>query len=414
MDDQDIVISRKYIGLRIAAFIVASASAIFFITKGITGIGKKDNGYYLIRAVSDHEEVLNQDGISFYCYLQGSSSEINTQMKQIQQDYSKALIKYHQILDPSRTYENVVNLATLNQNLGQEIQVSSELYNILHDAYQKTAQGNGYNLFAGAYYQEWNGILILEDPEVFDPLVNEEERGRLDALRDQTGDYSLFSLQFLDDTNCTLRLDVDQKYLSLLRDLEIEPNVLDLNLMHDAYELELLSEELEEKGYTDGYLTSTNGLTTSLSRYQGGEYCLYGLQQGDAVLAALITAAAGSACSQFRAFGFPGMHEYGYYTLNIDGKQIFRNPYILLDRDSCDLLLSLAVVSQDGDVVNACYQTICLLNCANTDDLNIAGAAGDGFITAFLLQDSNDHKVYVHPSDEGLIQPATEYGYHIN
>lgn len=396
---------KKFI-LRLVAFLVFFALAITFITLGVTSLGHKEVGLQEITAPVDETVPLYQVGVSFYHYFTGSSNEIKLAVSQLSEIYAFALKDAYRMLDPENTYDNGSNLAALNQNRGLELTVPRELYETLQDAVRLTEKGEGYSLFNGALYKEWENLRYLLEPVGFDPLNDPEEADRLERLSAATGDLTNFSLEFLDDKACKLRFTVDKSYLSLLEELELsDVPILDLNVLTDAYKLRLVAARLEEKGYDRGYLSADNGLTLALSGYtDGGDYCFYGDHSGEAVPAATLPLRAGSCGVQLRAFGT--REEPGYYAVEKDGQTYYRHPWLPADGSYREVLLSAFVSSEKLTAPEICFACLRLYTCP-TDEMVKALAADLPASTALLLRSDPD-TVYV---TDAAIQPRTDFGF---
>ena len=215
----------------------------------------------------------------------------------------------------------------------------------------------------------------------------------------------------MDEIRHIIRLNVAEEYLTLLRELEIEPNVLDLNLLHDAYQLQIVVAELEKAGYDNGYLTTDSGLTVSLSRHAQGSYCIYAPNDGDVTAAAAIPVTAGSACSQFQAFPFTE-GDYGFYAVAAGDKTYLRHPYLPADGACPDVLLYACVTVDGEDPVEACYQTIRLYTCADREEVDRL-ILSDDLTAAYGLQEGEGKTVYVSPRALNQTAAAEEYGFRL-
>ncbi len=142
-------INTKHVGLRTAAFLLALLLAVGAISFGITRIGRKVPGYQSIDIVSNEEELSYARDISFQYYLDGSSDEIKRAINEIRAFYSPTLLRVCEQLDAETEYEGVNNLATLNAKLGQDVQLSEELFRVLLDAQARSEAQTGFNLFGG-------------------------------------------------------------------------------------------------------------------------------------------------------------------------------------------------------------------------------------------------------------------------
>lgn len=383
-DRENIRVSGKHVALRVVLFAAALLIAIGAFTYGIMGLGRKSPGYYRVEVTEDEELIRLNGRVNFQYLFSGSNAEISADLRQLQGVYGAALRRCSRLLDASNTYTGVINPAELNANLGRDMTLSEELFEVLTDAYEKTREGRGYSLFAGPLYAEWNSILILEDPEPFDPARNADEAARLERLAALVGDASNFEFTVVDAEKHTVRFDVSEDVLACMRELELECPILDLNLLHDAYLLRLIARDLERLGYSNGFLAAGSGVTLSLSGHSGGEYSLLGFDGKFREDAAAFPLEANSACSLRCAFA-PEEGSYGYYALDTDGGALLRHPSVPASGQYPDVLLSCAVRCADGDPVRAAYESLRLFACTDRAAVEVC-AGGFSDAAAWTLQ----------------------------
>jgi len=429
-DESDIYLSEKHLPLRTIAFVVAFVVAVGAFAAGISALGRKQEGYHVITPLPDETAPLYGSGVSFTCYLRGSSAEIKQATNALRRDYSAALKRAYILLDAEHTYEGYVNLASLNAVPGETLAVDPALAAVLRDAYARTLSGQeaepavsltgslleeqrrfgtGYNLFAGPLCAEWNSILMLEEPQPFDPLCDAAETERLARLGAAVSNPAGFSFTVVDEAAGTVRFTVPDTLPALLRELELDAPLLDLNLLHDAYELRLIADTLRAQGYGEGYLTTDSGLTLNLSAQGSGAYCLYGFDGADVTPAATAAVTVGSAFSQFRSFPY-GEREYGFYTVEADGHIVARHPYLSSMENPPALLASSCVIDGSGDVVGACHRNILLWRAADRDALALCLQDGTR-VVACTLQGDADKLVYANDKGMAVLAAAEEYGW---
>lgn len=356
--EQNYTLSTKHFKLRMIAFILFLIVAVGAFGYGFSNMGKMEPGYYEITESADEEALLYGNGITLTCSFTGESAAIKEEKKRVEAVYSAALNRAYKLLDAYNLYDGYQNIATLNENVGQDVEVSDELYAILKDAYGKTLERQGYNMFAGAFYAHWNEILILEEPSEFDPLLQEEEAGRLSALADRMNAKDTFSLTFSEDGTNRVRLEVSRDYRNFCRENEEKEVYIDLNLLHDAYVIEIVVSALENAGYSDGFLTTDSGLSVSLSGLRGGEYSFYSMKEN--AVSSVLTIAAGQGCvfSEFRSFAL-SPDEDCFYTLEKEEKLYYRSPYVMADEEGFhNLVLSSCVVGDEKSISGAVYLNI--------------------------------------------------------
>lgn len=398
---------RKKLILRFAAFAVFLVIAVVAVTVGVSNLNRVEEGLQTIEASLDKEVPLYQSGVSFRHWFSGSSSAIRLGVKELTELYSASLKDVYRLLDPENSYESWTNLATVNQNRGREITVPRELYELLRQADALTRRGGAYNLYAGAFYAEWESLRYQLEPEASDPLNDPEEAERLRRLAEASAELSNFSLEFLDDAGCSLRFTVSEGYLALLRELELtEAPILDLNLLEDAFKLQLTAERLEQRGYDCGYLSTDSGLTLALSACpEGGSYALYGAGEGKPLPAAWCPMLPGSSAAFLRAFALED--EAGYYSLERDGAEILRHPWLPADGQDRQLLEAALVRGAQKSLPETCYACLQLYSADSLDRAGALLAELPGFDAALLLRQTPD-TVYIR----GAVEAVGENGYH--
>lgn len=361
-DKDNIEVSEKHVGLRLALFIVAFTVAIVAFSYGVSRVIHRDEGYYDISAEKNQETPMYSVGFHLKYYFTGESAEIRNGIKQLGDVYSQVLLRSYKLLDAKNTYDGYSNIATLNASVGEEVNVGKELYGILADAAEKTHEGvagTGYNLFAGALFEEWNAILSLEAEEAaeFDPSVNEKTAERIARLAEMTSNPDYFDIEFLDDEKYTVKFTVADEYLDFLRENEYGTCILDPNLLADAYRLRIICSALEENGYKNGYAYTASGLTVSLSEHEGGEYCMYGYNEGySPEIIASAAVKRGSSASLLRSFPlYDG--EIMYY----EAGGVHRSPNINAatgENGTENIASSLALDYETGDPVDVLYANL--------------------------------------------------------
>jgi len=368
---EEITISTKHLRLRIVLFAVALLVAVAAFVIGVRSIGRRDPGYSRIEATD--KDLLRWNGaVDFEYRFEGSSASIRAQSRALQGVYAEALGWAEKLLDAEERYPGYANLATLNQCMGEDVTVSSELFDVLTDALARTQAGEGYSLFAGPLYAEWNGLLLLEDPEDFDPSADPEEAERLRRLAEAVNDPDNFRFQIVDAQQHVVRFGVSEDLLRLLEELELSCPVLDLNLLHDAYLLQLVAMRVEARGYDSGYLTTPHGLTLALSGESDAELRLFGLQGTDAVPAAKTPLEGGRSYGALRAFALPG-ETYWYYTVESEGETLYRHPWLCTDAKTPQTVRSVCVSADSAP--EAVCQALRLMRCESAEEAQAAAAA---------------------------------------
>lgn len=361
-------------------FLLAMAVSVVAFSNAFLKMGMQDPGYYQIETETVEDALSYAQGYGFFYYLDGDSNTIKATGQTLKGIYSNKLARLYKLLDPVNTYDGFQNLATLNASLGQEVTINRELYEILSDAWAKTRENRGFNLFAGALNSAWNEILVLTDPEEFDPVLDPEMGARLSALAERTADLSQFALELKQDgEEYTCKVTVSQDYLNYLEANEHSKAILDLGRLKDGYILSQLRDAIEAEGYHNGYLTAQSGLILNLSKHSGSaNYQIYGLTGEGPDKIAAIPARANSAYCLARSFSLQD-GELGYYTVTAEGVTYLRHPWFVADGSFPGALEMACAVADDGDIVSAAYACVTLFNCPDE-------AAVDAFAAGQSLQ----------------------------
>ena len=375
-------VSKKHLGLRIALTAIALAVAVFAFTYAVVRIGHKDPGYQTIEAKADAEALTYNKAVAFRYWFGGSSNDIKRGINALTEVYTPILAAAYKQLDHQNEYSGCNSIASLNRNQGSVVALSKELYSVLKDAYGRTVENNGYNMFAGDLYAEWESILILEEPDTFDPANNPDQAARISAIASMVSDLSNFSLEFVDDNECTVRFSVSEEYKRFCKEFEIESVPLDLNLLHDAYMLRWIADALFDEGCRTGYLYTAEGLVLCLDPSGTLSYDMYTLENGRETAYASVNLEDPFSATTFTAFGMGSLYSYRLGNL-------YRHLYFdVRTGDFTNILMSATVISRDKNLVEDVYQTM-ILNTLSTEREVASYAAAlekSGLFVSYVFQ----------------------------
>ena len=393
---------------RIIAFVLAVGIAIASFTIGILQYSHRDAGYYDVGYTNTVNAETYDSGVHLLYYAEGGSSAIRQQLNEVQKAFSDDLLQYYRILHAENSYEGLNNIAALNAAPSQALKVDSALYAVLKDAYARYELQEGYHLFSGALHAEWRDIRYLEEPQQADPLLNEDEAELLEELTALLSKMELFSLEF-DDTNSTVTLQVGEEYLKWAEQKEITAPVLDLNLLHDAYLLQLVAMRMTAQGYTDGYLYTESGISIALGKQGDMEYSLYVNGEDGIETAAAVALPQPAAFCSFTTVS-PTDERYRFYRVELDGKVYYRHPYVDVKSGSfTDVLMTAALGGTADQTVDLVYVMAILNSLESEDDVAAyVKALPQGIFSAYTLQDDAERILYTGSSaDEIKMQDST-------
>ena len=247
--------------IRLILFILAFALAVFSFTYGVKQIGHREPGWQTIEVDAQKGHVTYTGGLTFMYWAEGSDAAIRELSDNVKKVYSDALYRNVELLDARNTYEDSVNLASLNEREGQVVTVSERLGKVLKEALNQTGENAGYSVFAGALWNEWQTLLYLDEPQPFDPAVNDGQAEKIRKLTEAINTPGTFSLEIREkgsETEVCFR--TTPEYRQVMEELEITAPALDLGIMRDAVLMDLVAEDLLAAGYSEGVLYGKSGL----------------------------------------------------------------------------------------------------------------------------------------------------------
>lgn len=401
--------NRKYV-LLLIGFIAAAGLAVFSFTNGILQYGHRDPGYYDVGLTDQGNAVLYGSGTHLLYYAEGRSSEIRLELNRVQKIFSEVLLNAYKMLDSQNTYEEIPNIAALNQNPGQEIRIGEELFAVLSDALERSGKEQGYDLFAGALFHEWQTLLYLEEPSDFDPALNQDEAELLSAITETLLKPGMISLKLTAPD--TAALNISPEYQQFAEAREIEAPGLDLNLLHDAYLLQLTAKGLKAQGIRQGYLYSESGCSLWLDAGER-DFSLYGYDGTSAAPAGTMRLQAPLAWCQLTAFPVT-KEQKGYYRIAQGENSLMRHPFINSLTGEPGTVLEYAALSGGEDqIVDLAFMLAVLNSQQSPEDIEARMAALPDDISAVWSFRNSDHQLHIREKDSARITLNEDSGYRL-
>ncbi len=393
---------------RIIAFLIAVGIAIASFTIGIMQYAHRETGYYEVGYSNAANAEVYDSGVHLLYYAEGGSSFIRQHLNEVQRVFSDDLLQYYRLLSAEKTYEGLNNIAALNAAPEQALKVDAVLYAVLKDAYARHEMQEGYHLFSGVLHTEWQSMRYLEEPEQTDPLLNDDEAEFLKVLTSQLARKEQFSLEF-DDNNSTVTLHISEEYRNWTEQNEIEAPALDLNLLHDAYLLQLVAMRMTAQGYTDGYLYTESGISISLGKQGNMEYSLYAVEESGVETIAVTALQQPAAFCSFTVVS-PTEERYGYYKIELEGKPYYRHPYVNVKNGSfSNVLMTAALGGTSEQAVDLAYVMLVLNSLESAEAVaEYVSALPQEIISAYTLQNDTERILYTgSPAEEIKMQDNT-------
>ena len=330
--------------IRLILFVVLIAAGAAAFSIAFMQLTKQKTGISIIDEYPSEDA--KRYGLDFELYydLQGSNTEIKELKKALSELYSTRLTYLYKLTDPENEYENMKNIATINNNAGTAVSVDETLYNMLKSAYSITESDEAYNVFAGAFYKYFTQIVYSDDPLSDDPLVCKENRALISSVLETEKTFAP-ELVF-DDTSKTITLMIPDGYKT--NEYTEGMQVLDLNYLRNAFIVNDLKEVLNEKGYGNGFILTRDGITAALSSFDTGKFVLNSKE--GVVNSAAITP--GSSAFTMNLFDMENNSAGEYEIADTEGHTYFRTPNILYtELGITNRITALVALDTNGDTV---------------------------------------------------------------
>ena len=396
---KEIKVSGKHLKLRVVLFIVALVVGLSAFGVVFYQLSNRAPGYYEVTAVRDETAPTYASGIRFYCYLNGKSGVIKSDLKEAETVYSESLGRISRLLDPYTQYEGYVNLATLNQSVGEPVELPEELYAILTEAAGMD------ELRAGVLHGFWQELLYLSDAAAYDPSVEETQRERFTKLAAAVSEPDSVRLEIVDASRCAVRLVISDALRRTLQEQEAEYPVVHLDLLGEAYRVQYVAQKLIAAGFLKGYLSTDSGLWLLLPETERASTSMYGLIGDAPKEAAALKLGSGSAGAILRSFAIE--ETAGYYTVNA----ILRHRYLDASGEPNRALLAVSTVSPDGNLADAVRQALRLFDALPAEEETALRELDAKNARAAMLTASEPQRIRVTASMRSILTPTEENGY---
>ena len=369
---------KKHI-VRLVLFLLALAFAVGSFTFGVMSFVHRESGWYEVNPTVEAAAVTYSSGIHLLYHVEGGSSAIRQELNAVQKAYSEILLRCHKMLDAKNEYDDVVSIAAIAAAEGEPVVIGEALYGVLCDALAKTDENLGYSMFDGALWREWETLLYLDEPAGFDPANNADEAERMAALAGAAGRRALFELTLSPEDGYTAAFSTAQAYREIEAEWEIDAPALDLNVLREAYLLQLTAREMTRQGLTKGYLYADSGLTALMDCENVFHFDLFGWADGTPTGIGSLAANGPTVFCQFTAFS-PAEEKYGRYAVETAKDTLLRHP--LFDARTGgfhDVLMSAVLASDTRDAVDLAYEVIVLnaLDSRGAVEARLAAADAD-------------------------------------
>jgi hypothetical protein len=260
-DIQEIELSEKHVGLRIALVVVFLLIGLACIAFFLISLLSEEDGWQIISPSGIEISTLESEFTLSYNLGSGEASATN-EKKMLQSDYGSALERAYKIFDIYAPYDDVVNLKYINSHFNETVSVS----NLLYDAFATVEQSGSRIVYLGPIYAEYRNVFGSSDDvnaAISDPTKNEDVAEYVSKVLKFANDPNAVSVELLD--NNKLKLNVSEEYLAFIEEYQIDC-CIDFSWLANAFIVDHVADLLISKGYTHGNISSYDGYIRYLDK----------------------------------------------------------------------------------------------------------------------------------------------------
>lgn len=240
--------------MRLLLFVSFFTIAILSLTFGIVSLFKGDTGYQIITTGNDENSFMDDELVLNY-YI-GNNNE--NELKEITKLYSDLVSYSYKLLDSEILYDDIFNIAYINNHLSEEIEIDSILYNSFKMIKEYDLL---FILYLGPLYYETTGIIYNSSSlDLFSPLYNNEVNKYFNDIIHYVNNNSI-ELVLLD--NNKIKLVINNDYLDYIKNNNVK-NIISFGWIKNAIMVDYIANNLMSKGYIYGILSSVDGYTRIL------------------------------------------------------------------------------------------------------------------------------------------------------
>ncbi|MCQ2087844.1 MAG: hypothetical protein MJZ37_07310 [Bacilli bacterium] len=351
MAEKEIVVSNKHVKLRIILTATFFVIAVVSIAIGVTQIGKKDPGIYTIEPKTNDEYPTY--GVGFKGVFDFSNEATNS-YKEYEDTMSRNLQLSYGLFDETKIYTAYNSISNVCLHPNEEMTLSPQVYEVFSDALSKTHEDKNYSIYSAPIYSYWDWLFSLDDnlKEANDPKNNEDNRTLLTNLVTYCAEpYVRLELK----ENNKAILHVEQEYLDYREAQNITAPLVSLNVLKDAYRMQMLVDAFNELGFTNGYLYHESDLYVSLKDHTHPVYSLYDYRENKLNNYAAVQIGKPSCAVSLKRFVPTGADYVPTYKLN-DGT--IRNSFINIKTGYGDeTYVSTSLFSKSNNIVEMAYKS---------------------------------------------------------
>ena len=298
--------------VRWVLIIILLVIAAIAITTALTKALETPTGWQSIQASSGGLNCSHEFGLQYD--IGAGDMPASEERKAINALYSELTTKAWLIFYCEAVENDVVGIRKLNSSPNAELTVDAALYQALE---QITAEGNR-SVYFGPVYAAYDNLFQSDDAVTAqnnDPTTDAVTREYVQTLADFAGDPQHVSLELRGENRVFLQ--VSSEYLQFLADNGVE-RILDFGWLRSAFVIDYMAQQLENAGFTNGYLFGVDGCIRNLDT-RPASFTMNVFMEDK--LAVLMEYSSGTSIVALRSYPLYEENQGNYYTFQ-DGRTV--------------------------------------------------------------------------------------------
>ena len=259
-----ITLSESNPKLRVIAIVVCLLIAGAALAIGLTGLLNRDSGWQVVESTSSQRNLSGEFILRYDFSRSGANAPADR--RTLSQLYTEVMEHAYAVFSTAEVGSG--GLADINASPNEAVAVDPVLY----DALETVRRSGSRYLYLAPAYVEYNRVFRAETPEIAAQYVPSRDAELADYLR-QIASFASnpahVNVELLGENRVCLQ--VSEDYLAFAETNEID-GFLDFGWTKNAFVTDYVAEQMLQKGYTAGYITSYDGFTRNLD--DAGSYSI--------------------------------------------------------------------------------------------------------------------------------------------
>lgn len=204
----------------------------------------------------------------FQYYLGANGANASAENKAVTALYNEVTRTQYCLFHEIETFDNVVNICTINNSPNEELTVDPALYKV----FGLFKEHNSRYIYLAPIYEQYNDLFFCTDDSQlidFDPVTSPEVKKSFDSTLRFVNDPNSVEMQLLGDNK--IRLFVSEEYLEYAKEEGIT-EFISLMWLKNAFAVDYIAEEMVSHGYCLGSISSYDGFVRNFDSLSSTDY----------------------------------------------------------------------------------------------------------------------------------------------